>query len=477
TFSATLKNNKMVEGSEEWAGRGGSGSVLYQAHGVVGIVFGGEIERKFPGFNLSDADNVKDILNKYYNESYIKVIKRKTTKYRYNPKIGSGGTFGSNIHCLGEFIPLMNWKMIYMPRDERISIHNELMDKYWKPFNKESMEPRNWTTCGEPCPVVCKKHRDGQHVDYEPYEAGGPLAGSYEIHKTDTSIHKIDSMGFDAIEFGNLSAWILELISEGLLSTEELSLSHEPKFDMENFDFDKDSEINANLVAELAESVAYGKTEVCKILRLGQRKAARRFDEMFKNRLDNHRSGYTSYRDFAVYVPFGDEGGIAPTMYWAVGNFVPVPIQGKYLTYYQFGFFEPEMLAGECLNKAVKEFDTENTGMCRFHRNWATEIIPMLLKKAWGIDIDDNHNREILKKMIEYDKKSGIKPSFWDSQRVIDVVAYSAKEFGNKKWWEKFEKDKEGAAREYWSSFLRSYEEKLDTEWDYGYQIERGMLQ
>lgn len=473
TFSATLKNNEMVVGSEEWAGRGGSGSVLYQGHGVAGIVFGGDMERIFPGVDLSDMDNVKDILDTYYNESYIKVIKKRTTKYRYNPKIESGGTFGSNIHCLGEFIPLMNWKMIYMPRDERINIHEKLLDKYWKPFNKESMEPRNWTTCGEPCPVVCKKHREGQHVDYEPYEADGPLTGSYEIHKTDVSVKKIDTIGFDAIEFGNLSAWILELISEGLLSAEELGLSANPRFDMKNFDYEKDSEINANLVAELADNVAYGKTEVCKVLRQGIRKAASKFDEIFKERIKNHNSGYNSYKDFAVYVPLGEDGCIAPTMYWAVGNFVPVPIQGKYLTYYQFGFFDPQTLAEECFKKAVYELYSENTGMCRFHRNWATEVIPLLLKKAWDIDIDKSHNEEIIRKMVEYDKKAGIKPSFWDSHRVLDIVAYGAKEFGNMKWWDEFENDKTNTARKYWELFLKSYEDKLGISWDYDYQSKR----
>lgn len=38
-FSQTVRNGKFVEGSEDWAARGGGGSVLYRAHNIMGIVF------------------------------------------------------------------------------------------------------------------------------------------------------------------------------------------------------------------------------------------------------------------------------------------------------------------------------------------------------------------------------------------------------------------------------------------------------
>lgn len=467
-FSADIKDDEMVPGAEDWAGRGGGGSVMYQSHNVVGIVFGGNLERKFPKTDLSDPNNVQEVLSGHFDKPYNKVIQEKTTKYRYNENLESGGTFGGNYPSLGEFTPIFNWNMPYMSLDERISVHEEIMENYWEPFNEEAIETRNWTNCGEPCPVVCKKYREGEHVDYEPYEAGGPLSGSFEIHKSDISVHKIDSMGFDAIDFGSLSSWVFELISEDLLMKEEVGLSKEPKFALEDFDFEEDSEKNAKLVAELAENIAYGENELCKLLGKGKRKAAQKMDQRFSERLEQDLShNYDSYKDFAVYVPFGDEGEISPTMYWAIGNFVPIPIQGKYFTFYQYGvFYDPEKLADKCYEKAINEMYSENIGMCRFHRKWATDVIPTLLDESWGIKIDDEHNKEIFQRIVEYDKKAGIKPSYWDSKKVIDLISYGAGEFGNNTWWDEFKKNKEKTAKEYWQNFLESYEDLLEIDWE-----------
>lgn len=467
-FSAAIGNDEMLVGSEDWAGRGGGGTVMYQTHGVIGIVFGGIVEREFPNMDLSDPSKVGDLLDDYFGESYHNVIQDKTIKYRYNEDRGTGGTFGNNYPALGELTPIFNWRMPHISLEDRIDVHEKIMDKYWKPFNEEAIDPRNWANCGEPCPAACKKYRKGQHVDYEPYEAGGPLSGSYDIYKSDVSVHMIDAMGFDAIDFGSLSAWIFELISEGLLDSEEVGLSEDPVFELEGFDFEEDSETNANLVAELAKNIAFAENEICEMLGRGKRKAAQEFDEIFSDRLDKDlKFDYDSYKDYAVYVPFGEKGEISPTMYWAIGNFVPIPIQGKYCTFYQFGvFYDPDILAEKCYGQAISEMYSENVGMCRFHRKWATGVIPMLLDESWGIDVGDDHNKEIFQNIVEYDKKAGMKPSFWDSERVIDLVSYGADEFGNDKWRDKFEEDKEGTAREFWESFLEAYEEDLGVDWN-----------
>ena len=43
-FSQTVKNGKFVEGSEDWAARGGVGSALYRAHNILGVVYYGGSE-------------------------------------------------------------------------------------------------------------------------------------------------------------------------------------------------------------------------------------------------------------------------------------------------------------------------------------------------------------------------------------------------------------------------------------------------
>ena len=40
-FSQALRGNRRIEGSEDWAARGGSGSVMLRSHNVAAIIFGG----------------------------------------------------------------------------------------------------------------------------------------------------------------------------------------------------------------------------------------------------------------------------------------------------------------------------------------------------------------------------------------------------------------------------------------------------
>ncbi|MCD6524950.1 MAG: aldehyde ferredoxin oxidoreductase family protein [Thermococcus sp.] len=465
-FSQALRKGERLVGSEDWAARGGSGSVLLRAHNVIGIIFGGKPrKRKFPGEDISNFRTAKDIVEGVHKKPYNEIIAEKTTKYRFNPKLNTGGTFGGNYPAEGDFVPILNWQMPYIPKEERIRIHENIMKHYWEPFNEEAIKPKNWTTCGEPCPVVCKKYRRGHHVEYEPYEANGPLSGSISLRASDISVHAVDAMGFDAIEFGGTAAWVLELVHRGLLKPEEVGISGKPEFTKEAL-IERPveaSEVNAKLVAELAHRVAFAENEVAKIIGLGKRKASAIFDEKFKDRLNYGES----FKDYAVFTPLGEDGEITPTMYWAIGNYIPLPIQGRYWTFYQFGvFLEPEELAQKIIASALWEFWYDNVGWCRFHRGWMKPVLKALFMDAYGINIDmEEHAKRQIKRLIEYARKAGYVPVFWDSMRVIDLVAAGSEEFGNEKWAEKFRVDKVGTAKEYLSRVLEAYSEILGVEW------------
>ena len=465
-FSQALRRGQRLVGSEDWAARGGSGSVLLRAHNVVGIIFGGKPrKRDFPGENVGNFRTAKTIVEGVHKKPYNEIVAEKTTKYRFNPKLNTGGTFGGNYPAEGDFVPILNWQMPYIPKEERIRIHENIMKHYWEPFNEEAIKTRNWTTCGEPCPVVCKKHRRGHHVEYEPYEANGPLSGSISLRASDISVHAADAMGFDAIEFGGTAAWVLELVHRGLLKPEEVGLSDRP-------DFTKDallerpveaSEKNARLVAELAHRVAFAENEIARIIGLGKRKASVILDEKFKDRLKYGES----FKDYAVFTPLGENGEMTPTMYWAIGNYIPLPIQGRYWTFYQFGvFLEPEELAHKIIASALWEFWYDNIGWCRFHRGWMKPVLKALFMDAYGENVDmEEHARKQIKRLIEYAKKAGYTPVFWDSMRVIDLVAAGSEEFGNERWAEKFKVDKVGTAKEYLTRVLDAYSEALGVEW------------
>ncbi|WP_048058316.1 glyceraldehyde-3-phosphate:ferredoxin oxidoreductase [Pyrococcus yayanosii] len=466
-FSQALRNGKRMVGSEDWAARGGPGSVLLRAHNVVAIAFGGKPRKKaFPGEDIGSFKTAKGIVEGVHKKPYNEVVSEKTVKYRFNPKLNTGGTFGGNYPAEGDLVPILNWQMPYIPKEDRIRIHENIMKHYWGPFNEEAIKTKNWTTCGEPCPVVCKKHRRGHHVEYEPYEANGPLSGSISLRASDISVHAVDAMGFDAIEFGGTAAWILELVHRGLLKPEEVGLSGKPEFTKEAL-LEKPvetSEVNAKLVAELAHRVAFAENEIAKIIGLGKRKASRILDEKFKDRLAYGES----FKDYGVFVPLGEDGEITPTMYWAIGNYIPLPIQGRYWTFYQFGvFLEPEELAQKIVASAIWEFWYDNVGWCRFHRGWMKPVLKVLFMEAYGVNVDmEEHAKKQMRKLIEYAKKAGYEPVFWDSMRVIDLVAAGAEEFGNEAWAERFKADKIGTAKEYLKRVLRTYSQLLGVEWE-----------
>ncbi|MEM2977662.1 MAG: aldehyde ferredoxin oxidoreductase N-terminal domain-containing protein [Candidatus Hadarchaeales archaeon] len=484
-FSSAVKGDRGELGSEDWAARGGPGSVLARAHGVVALVVGGKNEwRRFPGANLADLKEADRVFQKLVGKGVMKAASEATVKYRYDGSVGSGGTFGVNYFVLREMAIMFGWSTVNLPKERRLELYERLIrSRYLKQFDGEITSRKHlrpslefssptsrpwvrvkvWKNCGEPCPGVCKKVRDKYKKDYEPYEANGPNCGIFDQRAAERAVYAVDSLGFDAIEFGNTCGWLFECLHLGLLHPHELGLDGRPSFDPLSFD-PQDSERNAALLERLARAVAYGENELSRWVGEGVRRAAREFTRRFGERV---RELGKRFEDLAVYVAFGEGGSITPAMYWSPGNFMPVPIQGKYFTFYHSEFREPEEFAELCYQRAVKEMYSENNGLCRFHRGWSERILPHLLEEAWGVKVDyDAHCRKILWRIAEYNRRAGVGPVFFEGERVMDVVTSMAREFsekseGGRKWWARFQEDKKGAAREYWERFRERYERLL----------------
>ncbi|WP_292461180.1 aldehyde ferredoxin oxidoreductase N-terminal domain-containing protein [Methanothermococcus sp.] len=473
-FSQTVKNGKFIEGSEDWAARGGGGSVLYRAHNILGVVYYGKDKTEKELNEQKDLEKrMREVVEKHYNKPYMTVILEHTKKYRYNEETQTGGTFGNDYHYTLDITPIFNWRMPYIHKNIRIALHKKIMKYFVEQFNKESIEPKKWTNCGEPCPVLCKKYRNGLKVDYEPYESNGPLLGIFDIHAADRVVHTVDALGFDAIEFGNLASWVFELLHVGLLKPEEVGIA-KPAFDINDYQTDEDilknSNYNAELAVKLANIVAFNENEIGKIFALGKRKASKILNVKYKDRLFKHNSNnnedlkYKKFEDYAVYIPFGDNGEISPTLYWSIGNFMPYLIQGKYLTYYQCGeFLEPEKLAKLSVERVIEEITIENLGICRFHRKWIYPVIESLLKEITDVNLNSTIE-ELIKDICEYDKKIGY-PNYIESQRVKDLIMAGAEEFGNDKWSKVFKECGEEKLREYIKRVSNEYNKLLNIDW------------
>ncbi|WFO75076.1 glyceraldehyde-3-phosphate ferredoxin oxidoreductase [Desulfurococcaceae archaeon MEX13E-LK6-19] len=457
--SITLNKGVMDRGSEEYAARGGPGSVLYRAHHVAAIVYGGKynVGEKRPQ-DLLDTRKINDIFRKLAGETYPFVVIKAGTKYRYDEKLKTGGTFGGNYPHLKTLTPMFNWNMIYMPIELRQKFHEIIMKYMWEPFNKQAIETREWKTCGEPCPIACKKVRKGKYkTDYEPYEGQGPIIGVFDINEIEKGVEAIDSLGFDAIEVSNVVAWIFDALEKGLLRPDEVGLRDKPCFNPETYTLEC-SKKNIELAVKILHDLAWGRQPLLRLIgEKGLRSAAKILDILYEDRV---KTVGLKFEDLAVYALFGEEGHITPNFYWTPGMVAPLAVLGRYWTLYKSVFVEPEEYAAKAVDRAIKELFIDNMGLCRFHRGWAEKYLPELAKTYYGVD-PVAKAKEVYKKIIEYQDKAAANPVFWDSKKIIDYMALGAKEFGNEEWAKKFEEDKVKAAREWWDRFYKKMYEIL----------------
>ncbi|MEA3343321.1 MAG: aldehyde ferredoxin oxidoreductase N-terminal domain-containing protein [archaeon] len=454
-----VRNGNILRGSDGWAGRGGFGSVLAQAHNIVAVVYGGDRdERVFEPKNLKDMDVVNSIFMEHLEANMTDSARKSTEKYRYVDKYKSGGTFGVNMSTLGAWLPMFNWMSIYLPHSKREEIYEKFVkNHYLKQFNEEVIETKQWRTCGEPCPAVCKKYSGDRKKDYEPYEAFGPNCGIFDQRAAEEIGFAIEGMGFDAIGFGNIVSFVLECMQKGLLTKDDVGADTLPNFDPVSFKM-KDSFKHAKIGAKLAYDVAYQRTDFSKLFVHGIRSAVRKLSEEYGS-----REGDVKFSDVANYLPFGSDGYIAPCQYWVPGFYIPLQVQGKFYTYYGSDFYAPKELGKKSADRSVKELFSGNSGICRFHRGWSEKLVGILINEGYGINVDYyEHCRKTLQKLKDYDTSAGVVPVFWETKKVIDIIRLYLKEVRDvsgsspelEEWIKKFEKDDVKAAKAYWHELL-----------------------
>ncbi len=448
--SAPVKDEKNTF-VETWAGRGGFGSKMLQEHGIVAIIYGGSY--------IDDDFRDRNVANEWFVEKYQKKLSAKdieaTTKYRFDPNFKTGGTFGVNYAKSFGTTIFMNYQSIYLSDDERKDIHKKLiLEHYLKQFNEETIDTKSQFNCGEPCAAVCKKTRDEYKKDYEPYQTLGPLTGIFDQRAAEKLNHHCDAYGFDAISIGGAVAWIFECLDKGLLNPAEIGVSGKPKFNLANFNNVEDSMYNADLGVEVLDSIVQ-KRGIMDFSE-GARKWGRRISrQKGKNLLD-----------LFVYNAFARNGWMVPNQYWTPGALSPLPINGKYFMYYGNDFVDPRALGQLNAERLKAELILDNFGFCRFHRNWAEEMIPEIAESLWGIK-----NEYLAKLKLTASRIACRNASvFYESERNIDFIHNFLKrkkevdkldspEF--LKWLDYFNKDKYAASLDFWYETHKGIHENL----------------
>ncbi|MCU0845962.1 MAG: aldehyde ferredoxin oxidoreductase [Spirochaetes bacterium] len=448
--SAPVKNGKPTA-ADTWAGRGGFGTKLLKEHGIAAVIYGGTyIDEDFRDRKVADE---------WFSDRYQKRLAAKdmeaTTKYRFDPNFDTGGTFGVNYAKIGGRVIAFNYRSIHMREDERRHIHEKfIVNHYLKQFNEEIIRPKSMRTCGEPCSAVCKKIYGEYKKDYEPYQTMGPLCGIFDQRAAELLNRRADSLGFDAISVGGVLSWLMECLHEGLLAPNELGVSTLPVFSAEGFGIETDSMHNAELGLALLDSIIEKKGILD--LEEGARDFARHLA----------RDRGKKILDLFVYNANARKGWIVPNQYWTAGVLSPMPIMGKYYMYYGDNFYEPRKLGRENADRFKKELIMDNMGFCRFHRNWAEEMIPDIIGTLYDKKAEYLAAVSITASRIN-SRNSSI---FWESERNVDFVStwltrlHEVENDNSKEllmWIDRFKKDKHEAALEFWFEISKGVHESL----------------
>ena len=170
--------------------------------------------------------------------------------------------------------------------------------------------------------------------------------------------------------------------------------------------------------------------------------------------------------DRFVYNAFARNGWIVPNQYWTPGALAPMAIMGKYYMYYGGNFYPPRELGRKCAERLKRELIMDNLGICRFHRNWAEEMIPEIMGSLFGLKDKYLENNHITASRINSRNSS----LYWEPERNTDIVYNFLKrkhivEKNNDrelvKWLKLFEKDKHEASLAFWYDIHKGIQESL----------------
>jgi glyceraldehyde-3-phosphate dehydrogenase (ferredoxin) len=436
---------------DTWAGRGGMGTKLLAEHGIAAVIYGGTfIDEDFRDRKVADA---------WFERRYQKKLAAKdleaTTKYRFDPKFDTGGTFGVNFATVGGGLLAFNYRSIYWEESERVELHRKLVrEHYLQQFNEETIKTRQQRTCGEPCAAVCKKLNGEFKKDYEPYQVMGPLTGIFDQRAAELLNHHADTLGFDAISAGGVLAWLMDCLDEGLLTSVELGVDTTPVFAPAGFRVVEDSMHNAELGIRLLDGII-ARSGPLDLLH-GARRRARRLARVRGKRV----------LDLLVHTGYARKGWMVPNQYWTPGVLSPMPIMGKYYQHYGQEFLPPRTLGRVNAERMRQELILDIMGICRFHRGWAEEMLPEIWHELFGPKEGLLAAAAITAGRIN-SRNSSV---FWESERTIDLVHTYLKRrlslAGSAdaelvSWLARFDADKGAAALDFWYEVHKGTHESL----------------
>ena len=377
-----------------------------------------------------------------------------TTKYRFDPKLATGGTLGVNFATLGGAMLSFNYRSIYMSEAERVEVHQRLVvDHYLKQFNEETIATKQQHTCGEPCAAVCKKMRAEFKKDYEPYETMGPQCGIFDQRAAETADASRRRAGLRRHLGRRRAVLAVRLPPPGRRSRRQ------------------------TWAWRRLPSLRRTTSAWWRIPRTTPRSASPcstlswTADSISARAHGAGRAGWRASRaerssTFSSTMPLPARDGWCPIRYWTPGVLAPMPIMGKYYMYYGPDFLPPRQLGRMNAERLVQELMMDNLGICRFHRGWAEEMGPEIVEAVFA----NGQSFADKTKMTASRINSRNSSVFWEAGRNTDLVRtflQRQREVADvhrpelDEWIARFERNSRDAALDFWYEMHKGAHESL----------------
>jgi glyceraldehyde-3-phosphate dehydrogenase (ferredoxin) len=371
---------------DTWSGKGVFGSKMLQEYTIAaGIYEGTYIDKNFRDCSVTD---------KWFEDYYHKKLAAKeleaTTKYRFDRKFETVGTFGVTLASMDGCTLTFNYQTPSWSEDERLASVNH----YLKQFNEETIKGKQNWTCGEPCVGVCLKINNRYKKDYEPSQTMASLCGVFDQQAAELLNHHAD----DAISVGGVVSWLMEALYKSLATNEEHGVIQFLVWRKEGLDIAVDSMHTARIRVELPNSFLYNHGIID--FNLGARQRASKLARQHGRRAI----------DSFLFVTFRRRGWMIPNQNWTPS------VLRKYYIYHGNDFMNPRIVG----RTNPERFKIDNLGLGCFYRNWTENIMPDVKRQLYGKDIAEKFQQSI--NTLAYKIKSCNNSGLWKSYKNVDLV-------------------------------------------------------
>jgi len=417
------KNSRIV-----WHGivGGGLGSVMYRAHGVAALVFGGNGKRK---------KKIDRELEKIVYDSRRGGVEFLKTGY----VTGLNSTISSYISKMN----VLNWR--HTVGSANIAKRN-LIDMYMRGLRRDLLNI-SFTTCGDICPIKCKMHIDDVPLEIN-YMASAGACGIFSITSLLDSLRRLIELGFEPEEFMILCSILLELVHTGIIKCRELGLTELPIFDIMGI-YNGDSEKNAHCVIKIAQELASSDTkgELLETIKLNPSK-------FIKNMIERTRN---VFNELCSLVLLKNEHVWLPQPIYGLLHVVPLPIRVPMTEQKRIDFHSLEDTIKMAYNSLLNYTIKLELGLCDgplgrylLEKIKTSPVRLRLIKYA----------NKILKDLLTYNEMCRTRPLSWCGERYANILIELAEEGGEKMKMELEKKGKE-AVCEYLIKFYNELRGKI----------------